>query len=108
MVHYEARMRSKGQITVPVAVREFFELRAGDLVDFYLDEQTRTVEIVARNKPVTALFGILNQDVDLGTGPLKQNALDGAIADHLAEDDDRIARTSRSARLGGKGRDPAK
>jgi antitoxin PrlF len=95
--HYEARMTSKGQITVPAAVRDFFGLKAGDRVDFYIDEQTRSVEIVARNKPITELFGFLNEDVDLGAGPLTQDAIDGTISDHLAEDDARIARTWRSA-----------
>jgi bifunctional DNA-binding transcriptional regulator/antitoxin component of YhaV-PrlF toxin-antitoxin module len=34
MPHYEARMSSKGEITVPAEVRGFFDLKDGDLIDF--------------------------------------------------------------------------
>jgi bifunctional DNA-binding transcriptional regulator/antitoxin component of YhaV-PrlF toxin-antitoxin module len=36
MPHYEARMSSKGEITVPAEVRGFFDLKLkdGDLIDF--------------------------------------------------------------------------
>jgi antitoxin PrlF len=90
--HYEARTSSKGQITIPAAVREFFKLKAGDIVDFYIDEKSRSVEIIARNKPVGELFGMLNKHVDQSAGPLTQTDIDEAIADHLAEDDARIMR----------------
>ncbi len=91
MPHHEARMTSKGQITVPSAVREFFGLEAGDIVDFYVSDDGR-VEIIARNKPVSDLFGMLNKHVDLSEGPLTQASIDEAIGDHLAEEDERITR----------------
>jgi antitoxin PrlF len=90
--HYEARTSSKGQITIPAAVRKLFKLKAGDIVDFYIDEKSRSVEIIARNKPVGELFGMLNKHVDQRAGPLTQADIDEAIADHLAEDDARIMR----------------
>ena len=30
MAHYEAKMSSKGQLTVPAAVREFLDLKAAE------------------------------------------------------------------------------
>lgn len=92
MRHYKARMSSKGQITIPAAIRELFELKAGDIVDFYIDEKSRSVEIIARNKPISELFGMLNTHIDQSAGPLNQADIDEAIADHLAEDDARIMR----------------
>ena len=92
MSHHEARMTSKGQITVPVAVREFFGLKAGDIVDFYVNEPTRSVEMIARNRPVSELFGMLNADVDLSGGPVTQRDIDQAIADHLQDEDERTSR----------------
>jgi len=95
--HHEAKMTSKGQITVPSAVREFLELKAGDVVDFYVGDQGR-VEIIARNKPVSELFGMLNTHVDLSQGPLTQASIDEAISDHLAEEDERITRQQSDRR----------
>ncbi len=37
MPHYQAKMSSKGQLTIPSAVREHFDLKTGDIVDFYFD-----------------------------------------------------------------------
>lgn len=90
MSHYEGRMTSKGQITIPAAIRSFFELKKGDIVDFYLDERTRCVRLRARNRPVESLFGALNKYVDPNARPLTLEEIDQAIGDYLAEDDARI------------------
>lgn len=92
MAHYEARMSSKGQLTVPAKVREALELKEGDVVDFYLREGTRRVEFVARNRPISELFGMLKDLVDPTLLPLTQEDIDDAIATHVAEDDRRIQR----------------
>ena len=92
MSHFEAKMSSKGQITVPVGVRRFFQLEAGDTVDFYLEEASRSARMRVRNLPVSALFGALNQYVEPGAPPLTQEEMDKAIGDHLAEEDERITR----------------
>lgn len=92
MPHYEAKMSSKGQLTVPAPVREVFGLATGDIVDFYVDEQTRSVRLRARNRPATDLLGALNPYVAPGAPPLTQADIDQAIGNHLAEEDARIMR----------------
>jgi AbrB family looped-hinge helix DNA binding protein len=92
MPHYEAKMSSKGQLTVPAPVREFFDLKTGDVVDFYVDEKSRSARIRARNRPISELFGALDAYVAPGAPPLTQEDIDNAIGDHLAEEDARIMR----------------
>ena len=47
MRHYQAKMSSKGQLTMPSAVREHFDLKTGDIVDFYVDDTERAVRLLA-------------------------------------------------------------
>jgi AbrB family looped-hinge helix DNA binding protein len=84
-------MSSKGQITVPAEVREFFSLKEGDLVDFYVDPRTRAVRVMARNAKLSDLIGILDRG-DRPKKPLTQEELDTAIGEHLAEKHERISR----------------
>lgn len=53
-----ATMTSKGQITVPVAVRSELGLKAGDHVDFVRNERGR-YELAPRNGSIQRLKGIL-------------------------------------------------
>ena len=54
----ESTLTSKGQITIPKAVREALHLEAGDKVYFDV-RPDGTVVLVARNAPVESLFGLL-------------------------------------------------
>ncbi|HEY4659336.1 MAG TPA: type II toxin-antitoxin system PrlF family antitoxin [Gemmatimonadaceae bacterium] len=54
----ESTMTSKGQITIPKAVRETLHLRQGDRVHFEV-RPDGTVVLRARNKPILRLAGIL-------------------------------------------------
>jgi AbrB family looped-hinge helix DNA binding protein len=92
MPHFEAKMSSKGQLTVPAPVRNFFKLKTGDIVDFYLDEASRSVRLRARNMPISELIGSLNAYVEPGAPSLTPAAIDAAVAEHLAEEDSRIMR----------------
>jgi AbrB family looped-hinge helix DNA binding protein len=49
---------SKGQITLPKAVRDHLRLRSGDRVEFLVLEDGR-VELVSATAPVTKLRGML-------------------------------------------------
>lgn len=70
----ESTVTSKGQITIPKAVRERLHLDAGDTV--YFDVQPDgSVLLVARNEPVERLFGLLK-----GKGA-KKRARPLAVAD---------------------------
>ena len=89
MPHYEARMSSKGQITVPAPLREFLKLKEGDRVDFYLDPLGGSVQIIARNKKLRDLVGVLHQP---GAEPLTPEAMDDGIGEYLSEKHERISR----------------
>lgn len=54
----ESTMTTKGQITIPKAVREALHLEVGDKVYFDLKEDGSVV-LRARNAPVESLFGML-------------------------------------------------
>ena len=54
----ESTITSKGQITIPKAVRERLHLEEGDKVYFDVRDDG-SVLLVARNEPVEGLFGLL-------------------------------------------------
>lgn len=51
-------MTTKGQITIPKAVRDRLRLEPGDKVYFDITEDG-SVRLVARNRPMEQLFGLL-------------------------------------------------
>lgn len=95
MPHYEARVSSEGQLTIPEAVREHFNLKPGDIVDFYIDAFGRSVRILARNKSISEPFGF---DLPPGERPVTFAEMDEAIAEYLSEKDERISREWRERR----------
>jgi AbrB family looped-hinge helix DNA binding protein len=52
-------MTSKGQITIPVEVRNQLGIDAGDRVEFILNENTGRFEMIPATVPVQALKGIV-------------------------------------------------
>ena len=94
MSHSEAKVTSKGQITIPVAVREYFGLKAGDVVDFFVDEPSNEVRIRARNGNAAALFGSLDKYAKPGGRPATVEAMDESVRRQSADDDERIKRES--------------
>ena len=54
----EAKLTSKGQITIPKAVRECLHLESGDRVRFVV-QPDGSVVLRARNKPIDGLAGLL-------------------------------------------------
>lgn len=54
-----ATMTSKGQITIPVEVRNQLGIDAGDRVEFILNENTGRFEMIPATVPVQALKGIV-------------------------------------------------
>ena len=54
-----ATVTSKGQITLPRAIREKLNLSAGDKVDFAFDETLNRVILTPKNKKVHDAFGLL-------------------------------------------------
>ena len=60
----ESTITSKGQITIPKAVRERLHLETGDTVYFDMRDDG-TVLLVPRNEPVESLFGMLKAKAKL-------------------------------------------
>lgn len=55
----DAKVTSKGQITIPKAVREVLHIEEGDAVYFDVLPDG-SVRMFARNEPVEGLFGLLH------------------------------------------------
>jgi antitoxin PrlF len=90
MPHYQAKMSSKGQLTMPAAVRKYFDLKTGDIVDFYIDDVERSVRLLVRNKSIFELLEGLKLP-SLGH-PVTVEEMDDAIGEYLAEKHERISR----------------
>ncbi|MCB8839265.1 AbrB/MazE/SpoVT family DNA-binding domain-containing protein [Aurantimonas sp. VKM B-3413] len=56
---------SKGQVTVPKQVRDAFNLKDGDRLEFVVVDDT--IVVVPRNRPIESLFGRLAKYGKAGT-----------------------------------------
>ncbi len=56
-----ATVTSKGQITIPVDVRNSLKLEAGDRVNFFLEDKSGQVVFFPITKDVTSLKGIISK-----------------------------------------------
>ena len=70
----QATLTSKGQLTLPKALREKLSLSAGDRLEFIFDEE-QGVRLVARNGSVRRLKGMLPRP----ERPVSLEAMDKAI-----------------------------
>jgi antitoxin PrlF len=59
-----ATVTSKGQVTIPLAVRNKLGLGAGDRMEFIFNDETGRYEIVPANSSVTALKGIIRKPAE--------------------------------------------
>lgn len=70
-----SKVTTKGQITIPKAVRAALGVEAGDRVEFVVREDG-VVEMIARTRPLLSLAGVLGErrlgirieDMDAGIG----------------------------------------
>jgi antitoxin PrlF len=85
-----ATLTSKGQITLPKEVRDRHKLKPGDSVEFVVENGKTWVR--PRNLRAIDLAGILHRP---GMKPITVEEMDEAIAEAVAEDDDRIQREWR-------------
>lgn len=74
-----ATMTSKGQVTIPAAVRLSLGVEAGDRVEFVQVAPGR-FELVAATESVTALKGLVRKPAT----PVSVEAMNAAIAAHGA------------------------
>lgn len=80
-----AALTSKGQITIPIKVREDLGLKAGDRVSFIKGENGEYI-LKAKTGSIMDLKGIFKW-----TGPpITIEEMDEAVGQYLAEDDARI------------------
>jgi len=90
MAHYQAKMSSKGPLARPCTVREHFNLRTGDIVDFYVDDADRSTRILARNNSI--FDGLEDLKLPRGGHPVTLGKMNEAIGEYLAEKHERISR----------------
>jgi antitoxin PrlF len=75
----ESAITSKGQATIPKAIRDHLHLRPGDRVKFFLHPDGSVV--LLPKLPVTALRGIVQWD----GAPVTLDAMDEAVASGATE-----------------------
>jgi antitoxin PrlF len=92
MPHYEAKLSSKGQLTMPAAVREHFNIKAGDIVDFYVEDAEDSVRLLVRNKSIFERLEEPKLPPPPNGRPVTVAEMDEAIGEYLAEKHERISR----------------
>lgn len=76
-----AKLTSKGQITIPKAIRDYLKLEAGSQVDLVLDENGK-VTLIPLDVPVESLSGILHRpNMKVGTIEDMEIAIQEAASD---------------------------
>ena len=75
-----ATVTSKGQVTIPVDVRNQLGLAAGDRIEFILNDETGRYEVVPATRSVTALKGIIRKPAK----PVSIEDMNAAIAERGA------------------------
>ena len=82
-------LTSKGQLTLPKAIRDELKLDAGAKLDFIVDKDgTLRVRPL---RPLSSLFGLLHRP---GMQPLSLADIDAAIGDHVSAEEDRVKHQS--------------
>lgn len=82
-----ATMTSKGQITIPVAVRKRLRLKVGSKIDFVENEAGETV-IRAKTGDIRELYGFIKYDGP----PVSIEEMNEAIGDAIVESFERSVR----------------
>jgi AbrB family looped-hinge helix DNA binding protein len=83
-------LTSKGQITLPKAVREHLHLVAGDEIEFAIADDG-SVTVAARRRSAADLYGFLRR-ADRRKKPVEVSEMNESIAEVISQDDERIRR----------------
>ena len=89
-------LTSKGQLTLPKAIRDRMQLDAGSKLDFSIEEDGSLKARPMRS--VSSLFGIVQRPK--GAKPATLRDLKAARADHVADKYARVLREARSGDIG--------
>lgn len=81
-------LTSKGQVTLPKEIRNHLRVGTGDRLDFAIGPDG-SVRVRPLKRDVRELYGLFHRP---GIKPLTVDEMDDAIAQHLAEEDERIRR----------------
>lgn len=63
-------LTAKGQVTIPVEVRRFLNLKPGDQIAFVLEDGRVTV--VRSEDRIEASFGLIQADLSIGSDEMKR------------------------------------
>jgi antitoxin PrlF len=75
-----ATITSKGQVTIPVDVRNQLGLAAGDRIEFIFNHESGRYEVIPATRSVTALKGIIRKPAK----PLSVEDMNAAMAERGA------------------------
>ena len=78
----QSTITRKGQVTIPVGIREALGLEQGDKIDFILDKNKR-VELVPRGSVVAQTAGIVKMKQPLLCAEELRKVAEEAIADDV-------------------------
>jgi AbrB family looped-hinge helix DNA binding protein len=84
-----SKITSKGQVTIPKAVRDALGLAEGDELVFEVDGGTLTVRPARKKKTVAEFFAAIDA-IDAPRTPQTDLTDDEAIGEWLASEDERI------------------
>ncbi len=76
-----ATMTSKGQVTIPVAVRKRLRLKAGSKIDF-VENKAGELVLKPRSGDISTLYGIVKYDGP----PVSIEEMNEALLDAVADD----------------------
>jgi AbrB family looped-hinge helix DNA binding protein len=79
-------LTSKGQITLPKAVREHLQIEAGDQVEFAIGDDG-SVSVTVRRGSASKLFGLLRRTDRAAVPSVRE--MDEDIAEVVADEDER-------------------
>lgn len=93
MARAEAKVTSKGQLTLPSKLRRAMKIEPGDRISFDFAESGEGRFVVNRRR---SIFELLKTMPPLPAGePLTQKDVDDSIGEAMSEQEDRISRQYR-------------
>lgn len=77
----QAKVTSKGQVTLPKQIRESLSIRTGDRLEFSLDPSNKI--LIRKKKKPGSSAGCAKHRIRPGQKPITAAQMDAAIQDHM-------------------------